>query len=214
MKINKLLFEPFIQVDSSSTRSFGGTGLGLSICRRLARALGGDVSVDSQPGHGSTFTLRIRIPTTGELIRPNLTLSRTSEEALQEIPLSCTVLIVDDRRDIRYLAQHFIERAGGTVYTATNGKEAVKFIGDADSPRIEIIVLDMQMPVMDGYEAATELRRLGCKLPIIALTANAMRSDRDECLAAGCTDYTTKLLDRQTLVAMIHRLTSAGLAGN
>jgi CheY-like chemotaxis protein len=119
------------------------------------------------------------------------------------------MLIVDDRRDIRYLAQHFIEKAGGTVFTAINGKEAIEFIADPHSPTVDIILLDMQMPVMDGYEAASELRRRGCELPIIALTANAMKSDRDECLAAGCTEYTTKPLNRALLIAMIDRLTNS-----
>ena len=115
------------------------------------------------------------------------------------------MLIVDDRRDIRYLAQHFIEKAGATVVTATNGQEAIEYLCSKESADVDLIVMDMQMPVMDGYMATSELRKRGCKLPIIALTANAMKSDRDECLAAGCTDYTTKPLDRQQLVSMIAR---------
>ncbi|PHQ33940.1 hybrid sensor histidine kinase/response regulator [Rhodopirellula bahusiensis] len=202
------LFEPFTQVDSTSTRSYGGTGLGLTICRRLSHALGGQIDVSSQPGKGSRFTLCLKVNASGKLVQPNLNSLPTVEKPQPEIQLSTSVLVVDDRRDIRYLAQHFIEKAGSTVYTATNGQEAIDFIESPDSPPVDLIVMDMQMPVMDGYEATTELRRRKCKLPIIALTANAMKSDREECLAAGCTDYTTKPLDQQKLIQMIARLTT------
>ncbi|MFG0263707.1 MAG: PAS domain-containing protein [Rhodopirellula sp. JB055] len=201
------LFEPFTQVDNTSTRSHGGTGLGLTICRRLSQALGGQIDVSSQPGKGSRFTLCLKVDASGKLIQPNLNSLPTQEVPAPEIRLSARVLVVDDRRDIRYLAQHFIEKAGSTVYTATNGQEAVDFIESPDSPPVDLIVMDMQMPVMDGYEATAELRRRNCKLPIIALTANAMKSDREECLAAGCTDYTTKPLDQQKLIQMIAHLT-------
>lgn len=207
------LFDPFVQADSTSTRSFGGTGLGLTICKRLAQALGGDVSVISEYGVGSTFTLRIKAVTKGPLIQPNLNLSPKGREHVEEIQLSSTVLVVDDRRDIRYLAQHFIEKAGGTVVTATNGREAVEYFDATDRIDVDVIVMDMQMPEMDGYEATRELRRRGCTLPIIALTANAMKSDRQECLAAGCNDYTTKPLDRGKLIAMIDRLASTTSRG-
>ncbi len=182
--------------------------MGLAICRRLARALGGDISLNSEFGKGSTFTLTINAAAKGQLVEPNLALGVTAEAPPESLSLSANILVVDDRRDIRYLAQHFIEKAGGRVITATNGQEAIETVKSADRPTIDLIVMDMQMPVMDGYAAAAELRRRGCDLPIIALTANAMKSDRDECIAAGCTDYTTKPLDSQKLIAMIHRLTS------
>ncbi|WDQ16450.1 PAS domain S-box protein [Rhodopirellula sp. P2] len=200
------LFEPFVQADSTSTRSFGGTGLGLAICRRLAHALGGDVAVESTYGRGSKFTLTIEAVSSGRLVVPNLLIDVSAEKVKEDLQISANILVVDDRRDIRYLAQHFIEKAGGNVTTATNGQEAIDTIFGHQKSRVDLIVMDMQMPVMDGYEAAAELRRRGCELPIIALTANAMKSDRDECLAAGCTDYTTKPLDSQKLIAMIDRL--------
>lgn len=203
----RLLFQPFQQADNTSTRSFGGTGLGLAICRRLAHALGGDVSLESEFGKGSTFTLSIDAVAKGPLIEPNLSLDISAEKPAELLELSANILVVDDRRDIRYLAQHCIEKAGGKVLTATNGQEAIDTIESNDGSTIDLIVMDMQMPVMDGYHAAAELRRRGCDLPIIALTANAMKSDRDECLAAGCTDYTTKPIDSRKLIAMIHRLT-------
>jgi len=200
------LFEPFAQADSTSTRTFGGTGLGLTICRRLAHALGGEVAVESTLHLGSKFTLSIQARSPGQLVEPNLSLDVRADASVDDIRLDASVLVVDDRRDIRYLAQYFIEKAGGKVLTANNGQEAVDFITDDRSPPIQVILMDMQMPVMDGYHAARELRRRGCRLPIIALTANAMKSDRDECLAAGCTEYTTKPLNSGKLIALIHRL--------
>jgi PAS domain S-box-containing protein len=207
-KNQAMLFEPFVQADNTSTRSFGGTGLGLAICRRLANALGGEVTMESHFGKGSTFTLTIATKFCGPLVEPNLSLALAPDQPSEDITISARVLVVDDRRDIRYLAQYFIEKAGGSVVTAKNGQEAVAFVADQSSPEVDLIVMDMQMPVMDGYQAATEIRRHGCDLPIIALTANAMKSDRDECLAAGCTDYTTKPLDSKQLISMIHRLTT------
>ena len=201
------LFEPFVQADNTSTRSFGGTGLGLAICKRLAEALGGEVVVESELGRGSQFTLTLAAGHTGRLVEPNLNVQPIAETKQQELRIGAKVLVVDDRRDIRYLAQHFIEKAGGEVVTATNGREAVDLVMSDAGRDVDLIVMDMQMPVLDGYEAATELRRRGCGTPIIALTANAMKSDRDECLAAGCTDYTTKPLDSCKLVSMIARLT-------
>ncbi|NNE00923.1 MAG: response regulator, partial [Pirellulaceae bacterium] len=203
-----LLFEPFVQADNTSTRSFGGTGLGLAICKRLAQALGGDVSVESEYGKGSRFTLSINATADGPLVEPNLSETPATQSKSQSVHIKGTILVVDDRRDIRFLAQHFIEKSGGNVVSATNGQEAVDFMFNKESPRVDLIVMDMQMPVMDGYTAVSELRRRGVDIPIIALTANAMKSDRDECLAAGCTDYTTKPIDSQVLLQMIERLLS------
>ncbi len=203
------LFDPFTQVDNTSTRSHGGTGLGLTICNRLATALGGEIAVESTPGKGSRFSLLLFADGAGQLIEPNLNITPIVEKTNRDIRLSARVLVVDDRRDIRYLAQHFIEKAGGTVFTATDGSKAIEFIESSDTADIDVIVMDMQMPVMDGYTATAELRRRNHSVPIIALTANAMKSDRDKCLAVGCTDYTTKPLDQRKLIELIAKLTEA-----
>ncbi|GAB5445064.1 MAG: hypothetical protein Fues2KO_54130 [Fuerstiella sp.] len=200
------LFEPFTQIDSSHTRSFGGTGLGLAISRRLAQMMGGSIRAASTPGEGSTFTVSIDPgPLEGvPFVVPKPDSSSPAEDA-PPLSLNCTVLIVDDRRDIRFLAQNFIEQAGGIVQTANNGQEGVQAIREAmDGGSLpDVILMDMQMPVMDGYTATRELRRLGIELPIIALTANAMAEDREKCLAAGCTDFLTKPLDRRRLIEAI-----------
>ena len=118
--------------------------------------------------------------------------------------LNGCILVVDDRRDIRFLAQHFIQKAGGTVVTADNGQIALDMLQqDAAAQQIDLVLMDMQMPVMDGYEAVQLLRSAGFDRPIIALTANAMREDRERCIAVGCNDYASKPLDGVKLVKLI-----------
>lgn len=201
------LFHPFMQADTSSTRAYEGTGLGLAISRRLAQALGGDISVRSELGKGSTFTLTIDCGSLENVffIEPSFTQKKSDDSAGAFARIDGCILVVDDRRDIRFLAQHFIEKAGGKVITATNGLEAIEMLThpDPDQCTVDLVVMDMQMPIMDGYVAAEKLRRCGFKKPIIALTANAMKDDRDKCLAAGCNDYATKPLDGPKLVQMI-----------
>ncbi len=200
------IFQPFVQADASSTRAFEGTGLGLAISKRLAHALGGDITVQSTVGKGSTFVLEID----SGLDRVNEWIDHLEAPITQPAnvllnTIAGTILVVDDRRDIRYLVQNFLEKAGAKVITATNGQEAINLlsglqpIGDG----IAGVVMDMQMPVMDGYTAAKELRRLGYKKAIIALTANAMKEDREKCIQSGCDDYAIKPLDVTTLVHVV-----------
>lgn len=204
------LFQPFTQADASVTRTHGGTGLGLAISKRLALLLGGDLLVESQPDNGSKFTVEIA---TGDLSDVRLVRSslknRDSAAATVDAPLpciSCTALVVDDRREVRYLAQHFIEEAGGKVLIAQNGAEALELLGGAAGSAVDLVVMDISMPVMDGYTAARSLREKGFTRPILALTANAMQGDREKCLEAGFNDYTTKPLVRRILVEAIKRL--------
>jgi PAS domain S-box-containing protein len=201
------LFLPFMQADASSTRAYEGTGLGLAISRRLAQALGGDISVCSEVGFGSTFAVTIDCGSLENVnfIEPSLIAKEPEQPPHTSTTIDGCILVVDDRRDIRYLAQHFIEKAGGQVVTATNGREAIDILTDPDpqDSLIDLVVIDMQMPVMDGYDAAQELRQRGFTKPIIALTANAMKDDREKCITAGCNDYATKPLDGPKLITMI-----------
>lgn len=201
------LFQPFVQADASSTRAFEGTGLGLAISKRLAEMLGGTILVESQRGVGSVFSLEIDCGQIGQepwidQIMPIHSDGKSTKLA----KVQGLVLVVDDRRDIRYLAQTFLEKAGARVVLATNGEEAIEMLTSepllSQAP-VDAVLMDMQMPVMDGYTAAKKLREWGFSKPIIALTANAMKDDRDKCLASGCDDYATKPLDGSTLVHLV-----------
>lgn len=236
------LFKPFSQGDSSVSRHFGGTGLGLAISQRLANMLGGEVTVRSTLGVGSTFTLSISVGDTKkiELVQhaPDLLHRRSEREYLPFADTgdrnedsgglalaNCHVLIVDDRRDIRFLSKMLLTKAGATVDECEDGQRAVdhmapliaerqhpaagesKQLSPTASPTFpDLILLDMQMPNLDGYETARVLRQLGYSGSIIALTADAMQGDMNDCIAAGCNDYLSKPIDAKRLIQVIKRL--------
>ena len=215
------VFNPFSQADTSTTRKFGGTGLGLAISRKLARLLGGDISVKSQVAKGSTFQLTVE---TGPLSGIKM-LDSVSEATLIEQPssqttpatpngtisekLSCRILLVEDGPDNQRLISFILKKAGAEVVVADNGQIGVDAVKDTDNP-FDLILMDMQMPVMDGYEATRILREQGFDRPIIALTAHAMAGDREKCLAAGCDEYATKPINRATLIALVKNYISKG----
>ncbi|WP_186775204.1 ATP-binding protein [Allorhodopirellula solitaria] len=213
------LFQPFSQGDSSVGRKFGGTGLGLAISQRLAKMMGGRIFAESVRGQGSTFSLQIPTETIADAayVAPDhwAASAPSPEPRIQsssgDDPIRGHILVVDDRRDIRFIAQRFIERAGGTVVVGENGEDAVAKVAAAESGGhpFDLIVIDMQMPVMDGYEATRRLRAEGFRKPIIALTAHAMEGDRQTCVEAGCTEYVAKPLDGTTFVRLIARLLSS-----
>ncbi|MCA9147575.1 MAG: response regulator, partial [Planctomycetales bacterium] len=160
----------------------------------------------SELGKGSVFTLAIDCGEVrdSDLVTPSIAISNPGDTANPAINIAGTILVVDDRRDIRFIAQHFIEKAGGVVITACNGQEAIELLTNSASGKsVDLVVMDMQMPVMDGYTAAAELRRLGYNKPIIALTANAMKDDRLKCLECGCSDYATKPLDGGRFISLV-----------
>ena len=201
------LFEPFEQGDSTSTRRYGGTGLGLAISRRLARALDGDITARRRETIGSEFVVTLNV---GAFDPDQLKVGRLSVAAddtrdLGWPSLDCRVLVVDDRRDIRFLVRRFVEKCGGETIEASDGREARDIIlGDDELGRsIDVCVMDMQMPVMDGPEAVKRLRAAGVDLPIIALTANARKEDREHCLKIGFDDFCPKPIDGRLLVQKI-----------
>jgi CheY-like chemotaxis protein/HPt (histidine-containing phosphotransfer) domain-containing protein len=203
------IFDPFVQADNSVTRRFGGTGLGLAISRRFARLLGGDIVVESTRGSGSTFAVTIDPgPLDGiRLLEPHETVAVAREAvgdgsgAWQFPP--ARVLVVDDGDETRELLQLVLEEVGLEVEGAENGRVGVD---RAQSERFDVILMDMQMPVMDGYTATSTLRQQGVETPIVALTANAMKGFERECMEAGCTAYLTKPVDLDALVEELAEL--------
>ena len=204
------LFDPFVQADASTTRRYGGTGLGLAITRRIVELLGGELSVHSRLGQGSTFT--VTIPT-GDLTGVEM-LAQPAEAAAEstgeqpvpsELPSleGLRVLLAEDGPDNRRLIRVLLQRAGAEVVTAENGRDALDKIRE-EGP-FDVILMDMQMPEMDGYEATRRLRQDGCTTPVLALTAHALSSARARCLAAGCDEYLSKPVDRDKLLQVVAR---------
>jgi len=202
------IFNPFQQADSSTVRRFGGTGLGLTISRRLIRHMGGELTATSAPGCGSAF--RITLPV-DKGYGQNLTDSVSPESPadapapLHEDPLPALrgrILLAEDGPDNQRLIAFHLRRAGAEVEIVENGQLAVESAASAAASGrpFDLVVLDMQMPVMDGYTAARRLRAAHRDLPIIALTAHAMNGDRNRCIAAGCSDFATKPFDRNGLI--------------
>ena len=197
------LFQPFVQADESMTRKYGGSGLGLAISKRFAHMLGGDVYVRSMPGVGSVFSLVID----GGVVDEREMISAATEAILSTPddvqppvnpePLRGRVLLAEDGYDNQQLISIFLRGAGLQVVIAENGAVALR---KALAEHFDLILMDMQMPEMDGYTAAKELRLRGVTLPIVALTAHALSDDREKCLNAGCTDYLTKPIEEATLI--------------
>jgi signal transduction histidine kinase/ActR/RegA family two-component response regulator/HAMP domain-containing protein len=203
----KLIFEAFQQADGTTSRKYGGTGLGLTISREIARLLGGVIEVQSESGHGSCFTLRLPMRYAG----PDATNVTQTEEATEVKPLppeadftGRKVLVVDD--DVRnvFALSSVLKMRGMEVMYAENGRQGIRML--TENPDIELVLMDTMMPEMDGLEAIKEIRSLSqfASLPIISLTAKAMKGDREKCLAAGASDYVTKPVDEEHLLAVMY----------
>lgn len=195
----KRLFEWFTQADASTTRKFGGTGLGLALSRRLARSLGGDITLEDKHDKGSRFVIKIANRSKEQVTAETKVVS-TKVSSLKGV----RVLVVDDAIDNRILMESILSRNGVIVDLAENGREAVD---KALAGNHDLVLMDIQMPVCDGLEATAELRAKGYKKPIIALTAHAMREERDKTLAAGCDSHMTKPIQMQKLLQVISEYT-------
>ncbi len=207
------LFAPFSQIDSGLVRRRGGTGLGLAIARQFARLLGGDLSVESEAGKGSTFKFWIDLGAGGD--EPSVDpaaarapMARDSSGGAIDLGAIRT-LVVDDNPDNRRIIRFLLEESNAVVTTADHGTAAIEAVDRAamgEAP-YDLILMDIQMPVMDGLTATSILRSRGILTPIIALTAYAMSDDRDRCLSAGCDAYVTKpIIPEQFFSAILHLL--------
>lgn len=202
------IFEPFVQAEHSTSRDYGGTGLGLAISRRLARALGGDIVARSEFARGSTFTVTIdpgpldaiRLLDAGEAVQRFERLDAATSSPW--LFTGTRVLVVDDGEANREFLQLALEEVGIEVCTAENGHVGVD---TALTQQFDAVLMDMQMPVMDGFTATQQLRRSGFTVPIIALTANAMKGYEQELLSAGCNGYLTKPVDIDNLLGTLAR---------
>jgi PAS domain S-box-containing protein len=229
------LFSAFNQADASTTRRFGGTGLGLAICRRLAELMGGDISVRSTPGAGSEFLVALPFgvaDANAPIEHPALQTAAAqgwmmpAAPALQEAPAAAApepqaaprlhglrVLLVEDHPLNQLVARGMLEHAGASVDVAENGQLAVDRLRDR-AGEYDIVLMDVQMPVMDGYEATRRIRHtLGLKLPVLAMTAGVMQSEKDQCIDAGMDDFIAKPVDVEQMLETISRHWAAIRAG-
>ncbi len=188
------IFAPFTQADTSTTRQYGGTGLGLSLSKQLAEKLGGDIKVQSTPSVGSCFTLSVKV---GDLT--NIKMLSFEPDIQQVSPQSIInsvdgkvtgkVLVAEDNTDNQRLVTMYLKKLGADVVIANNGREAIE---KTNKESFDLILMDMQMPVMNGVDATVRLREMNYDKPIVALTANAMKEDVDACMNAGCNDFIKK----------------------
>ncbi len=200
------LFTPFVQADSSTTRRYGGTGLGLVISKRMAELLGGSIDVACRPGQGCTFIATIATGPIAHVLRVD-GLQRAQRSASSGVPddsrpplEGVRILLAEDGPDNQRLISLRLRKAGANVTLACNGRDAIHLVQDGEP--FDVILMDMQMPDVDGYEATRRLRAAGNSTPIIALTAHSLAGDRETCLAVGCDDYATKPIDFPGLIAL------------
>jgi PAS domain S-box-containing protein len=198
------LFQSFSQVDASTNRRFGGTGLGLAICRRLVEMMGGEISVTSKLGSGSTFAFSVP-----------LSIGAAGGETAGDLSVPSTprrILVVEDNAVNRVVIGRTLERLGHKVELVSNGESAVRLVQEI---QFDLLFMDVNMPGLDGLEATRHIRSLPtpeANIPIVALTASAMMNDRRECLAAGMNDFLSKPINIEAVARVIDRLTSAILS--
>jgi len=208
------LFQPFYQVESGSNRSYGGTGLGLAICKQIIDEMGGQITVRSVLGIGTTFEVTLELPFSTEALTASEReeapdgFADTMPPETTNLRMRGEVLLVEDNEVNAFIATMTLESLGVNCMHARNGEVAVEMFREH---AFDVILMDCEMPVMDGYEAVRHIRELESqdtareRTPVIALTAHALSGDREVCLANGMDDYLTKPFDRQALALLLSR---------
>jgi signal transduction histidine kinase/CheY-like chemotaxis protein/HPt (histidine-containing phosphotransfer) domain-containing protein len=200
--IQATIFDAFTQANHGMVAKAGGTGLGLAICKNLVEMMGGNIGFTSKPGQGSSFwfTLPYHAPSQEDMAKLEPT-GNAQEVPRMEANFEATILVAEDNATNQFVIRELLEQIGCKVEIANNGEEAVEKV---QAKPFDLVFMDCQMPVMDGYEATREIRKRGLfKLPVIALTANAISGDREKCLAAGMDDYLTKPASQQKLARIL-----------
>jgi signal transduction histidine kinase len=198
------IFQPFMQADSSTSRKFGGTGLGLSISREIARAMDGNIHlISSQPGVGSIFEASVLLK-----VEPSSLLEAPSDSEIQVSPLPqicrrAKVLVIDDSQDNLILVQMYLKQLNLDLRMVSSGVAALSLI---QKEEFDLVLMDIQMPEMDGFETTQKIRAMGFQRPIVALTAFFNTEDLRKCIQSGCDDVLTKPLDRDELVQKLTAL--------
>jgi signal transduction histidine kinase/CheY-like chemotaxis protein/HPt (histidine-containing phosphotransfer) domain-containing protein len=207
-----VIFKKFEQAEGGTTRKYGGTGLGLPITKQLAHLLGGEVTVTSEEGKGAVFSFIIPagvdVKSQPSLDEYDFVSELNQEDATttKRAKLSGRILVAEDSRTNQMLIRLLLEKLGLKITIAQDGKKAVE---EALSQTFDLIFMDMQMPIMNGYEATKKLRSEGITTPIVALTAHAMKGDDAKCISAGCSDYLAKPLNRKKLLETVHKYFSS-----
>ena len=202
----EIIFREFTQADGSHTRKYGGTGLGLSISRRIVDQMGGTLSISSEPDQGAVFSFAIEVPVCHE----ESSSQKPSKETVPEQHLQHTprILVVEDNLLNLKVIEKMLQKAGVEFETANSGAEAVEKAAEQNIPLYDLILMDIQMPVMDGLQATRMIRKHNQEIPIIALTAHAMKGDREKFIQAGMNDYLPKPIQKADLLEMITRYTT------
>ena len=207
----KSIFEAFTQADGSTTRKYGGTGLGLSITKQLTELLGGKITLRSKADEGTVFTILLPAGVNledSETVNTYNVMDELMEKPEEKVAedYSGRILVAEDAAANQALIRILLERLGHEVVIVENGKEAIEIM---EKEKFDLILMDMMMPVMNGYEATKKLRAAGCELPIIALTANAMKDDDRKCVEAGCNEYISKPINRKRLKELLNQYLQA-----